>query len=130
RVESSVLTFDVTGLLFQLHGLNDPFLMILLFDERKELCQEFLYVGGHAYVYQDILIELAGINIYLYLISFSGELLRVESDSVAEPGSQCQHQVGSVDCLIGGDAAVHADEAQISWIFIADDTSGHERICG
>ena len=128
-MDQGIAFLDVAGGVLPAGGLLDPFLMLFLFDHRQQRFQELTRVSGNAEVDEYVLIDLARVDVDLDLLRSPAELLRIQSDTVAEAGADGNDQVGGIDSLVGGDGAVHAQHAQISGIVISYKSCGHQCIC-
>ena len=76
----------------------------------------------------DVLAQLAGVNVDLDDLGAPGEGVGLEGDAVAEPRADRDDEVGLIDGLVGGVAAVHAQHAEVVRLAIAEDACGHQGI--
>ena len=129
RVQIGRRALDVAGLRLPAHGQADPFAAVLLLDLREEGSQEFLDVCRDAEVYENVLIDLAGVDVHMDLLGSASESLRIEGDSVAETSAQSDQKICAVHGLVCGDAAVHAAHSQAAGVIVTDASCGHKCIC-
>src|SRR5699024_6243795 len=81
-------------------------------------------------VHRDVFAQLAGVNVDLDDFGVRGELGRVERHAVGKAGADGDDEVGLVDGLVGGVAAVHAQQAQAVRCAVAQHAGGHQRVGG
>ena len=103
--------------------------MILFLDQRQQCPEEFSHICCHTVVDENVLVDLAGIDVDLDLSCLLSKLLRVQRYSITESCAKCDDQIGSVYSLVGCDASVHSDEAQILRVFPTDDAGCHQSVC-
>ena len=90
-------------------------------------------VGGISHQGQingDVLAHLTGVNVNLDALGVVGEGFRLQRHTVGEPGTHGNQQVGFVHRLVGGVAAVHAQQPQVQRLTVGQHTGCHQGVGG
>ena len=127
------LGFAVHGLVVVFLPAADllhPELVLGLFDIGQNGLQDIACIAGQAQVYCDIFAKLARVDVDLDDFGTLGEGVGVQRHTVTEPCADGNNEVGLINGLVGGVAAVHTQQPQIVRLAVAQHTGGHKGVGG
>ena len=110
--------------------LLHPELVLGLFNIGQDGLQDIACIAGQAQVYRNIFAQLARVDVDLDDFGTLGEGVGVQSHTVTEPGADGNDEVGLINGLVGGVAAVHTQQPQIVRLAVAQHTGGHKGVGG
>ena len=116
-------------LLLPFCDFSAPCRMLSLFEQGQQSFHKILDIAYDILIYGYVFIDLTGVDIYLNFYCFRRKFFNIQSNTIAESGSQCEHQICMEKCLIRCDTAVHSNHAEGSFIIIRHQTCRHHGMC-
>ena len=100
--------------------------MICTMNQRHQCFQYIIYITDNTVYNADVLVDLRGVNIYLYYLCTGCKITHLGCYTVREPGAQCNHQICLIHCSAGRNPAMHTDQAQIQRVCRIQCANAHQ----
>ena len=123
-----ILRMEIVGL--PLADLRPPLFVTGGLNVGEHGGEDHRRVAHHAVPDGHVFAHLGGVDVDLHDGGVVGKALGVQGHTVREAGADGHHHVGLVHRLVAGEVAVHAQNAQVHGVAVAQHAGGHQGMGG